>query len=257
MLSPLGSWRTALDFDFTAQGTQVLSPDGPYVLGGLNFIKGNSAADATAMQNTAGTGLVIKPAAASDYNGSTRTEPYLWLGFSQIPALPQLAWDSAVRVWFYIASDNGAANFDNFCSGIDTNSVHYGYLINRGHGATNIGLATQQIINSAAVNGFVSGNPLTIGATNDVVVIEMPSLLGFMQIAKFGAHALAGIWPPESALLCDSMGQQGASASNTFFTPNVSNITPQSLGIILGAKRAGSGTAYNCTIGRVRLDYRL
>jgi hypothetical protein len=124
-LGPPGrGWITALDFDFSAQSNQTLSGgDIIYTIGGMQFLKTNSAHEASPMAVVNGSGLTIQPAASSDYTSTVRTAPMLWLPFSQIPGLANLEWGNGIRVWHYIEADNGAANFDNSIGGLDANDT--------------------------------------------------------------------------------------------------------------------------------------
>lgn len=64
-----GAWVTAYDVDFTALPVQSLATDGTYVVGGVTWTKGNSAAEAAAM--VINDGLTITPTAGTDVTTNT------------------------------------------------------------------------------------------------------------------------------------------------------------------------------------------
>jgi hypothetical protein len=259
-LGPAGrGWITALDFDFSAQANQTLSAgDTQYTIGGLQFFKSNSANEAAPMAVNAGSGLTIQPVSNTDYTSTVRTAPILWLPFSQVPGLANLEWSNGIRVWHYIEADNGAANFDNSIGGIDANDTGtLAYVIQRGHGTASICMSTLNLINAGSPNGFVAGNALTLGAANNVFMLEVPRLLGTQYNTYFGAFSAAAGLPPAHAMSSYVMDQSGATASAAFSAPVPPKaITPQSLGVLCSAKRAGSGTALSVTFGRIRIDYK-
>lgn len=104
------TWATAIDCDFTAQATQTLATDGTYTVCGATWTKINSRNEAAAMTVTNGTGLVITPNANSDFFQLVRSSPGLSINMASI--IPGFSYDTSVRVLMYIASFNGAANFD-------------------------------------------------------------------------------------------------------------------------------------------------
>jgi hypothetical protein len=259
-LGPAGrGWITALDFDFSAQANQTLSAgDTQYTIGGLQFFKSNSAGEAAPMAVNAGSGLTIQPVSNTDYSSTVRTAPILWLPFSQIASLANLEWSNGIRVWHYIEADNGAANFDNSLGGIDANDAGtLAWILNRGHGTASICMTGENLINAGTPNGFVPGNALTLGAANNVFMMEVPRLLGTQFNTYFGAFSAAAGLPPAHAMSSYVMNQSGATASAAFSAPvPPKSITPQSLGVFCSAKRAGSATAYSVTFGRIRVDYK-
>jgi hypothetical protein len=256
-------WITALDFDFTAQASQTLSPDGLYLIGGFDWHKRNSANDAVAMAITSGTGLVVQPASATEYNASTRTLPLLELPFGQVPALSNLEWASAIRLWVHIAAYNGAANFDNAVFAIDSSTVGAStFMGTRGNGVSNVTMSYQQSLNGNTISGsgFAGGNTLTLNATNNVVVVDVARLDGFVGTVKFGAFGLAtGKTWPDPADLQIICGCQAAPAAYNMYagaTTGAFNVPVGMMGLALGAKRDGSATALNVTYGHVRVDYK-
>lgn len=265
-LGPVGrGWITAFDFDFTAQTTQTLGSDGNFNVGGYQWNKSNSANDASAMVVTNGTGLVVQPVANTNYNGSTRTLPALWLPFAQVPALSQLDSSSALRIWAHIASFNGAASFDDAVLAIDSNTLgamaHQGL---RGWGLSgNPGFSGQQQINGNSITGsstFVSGNTIAFGGTSNVLVIEVDKLMfGTMKVSGGGYGLASGkTWPDASNLILWATSIPNTNAYNSFLPASAIpyNVILQQLGVTLGARRSNSGTALNTTFGHLRIDYK-
>jgi hypothetical protein len=112
-------WATALDLDFTSQPSQTINLDTTYNIGfspytnlALVWNKINSTGDAVAMALTNGSGLVIKPAAATNISASTFTAPALRIPLNSI--IPDNAWTvfTPFRIWVWITGNNAAANND-------------------------------------------------------------------------------------------------------------------------------------------------
>lgn len=110
-------WTTALDLDFTTQITTTISVDGtfnlgvnPYTGSSLVWTKLNSANEATAMQITNGTGLVIKPASATNISGSTFSAPAIRIPLNSI--IPDWTVFMPFRIWVWISANNAATTTD-------------------------------------------------------------------------------------------------------------------------------------------------
>lgn len=244
----LPGFRTYLDFDFTTQQTQTINSDGSWTIGGMTWTKGNSAHDATAMSVTNGTGLVIQPVGSSntDYNGSSRTLPYLWLPFNQIPGLSTLNWQSRIRVWAYNSADNLTGTFDNAVFGVDSNSTALAYIMKRGYGTSSI-IGSQGIVDVNSTNTFF-GQSYTLNNASRIMVLDMD--LEKFELSIF--YGTGSIWPDPSALTF--IGHQAFSSSGAS-TIGTTLATPYStMGVFLGAQRFNSGTSLSITFSRIRVD---
>jgi hypothetical protein len=164
-------WATALDLDFTAQSSQSLTTDGTYTIGvnpytqlGLVWNKINSSGDATAMALTNGSGLVIKPASATNISAGTFSAPALRIPLNSI--IPDWTIFMPFRVWVWVSANNAAtatdqAVFGTFiaASGIAnqlTFSQFQGFSGTTGWGSQLI------VLNS---NVTTTGTPITVPAS--------------------------------------------------------------------------------------------
>jgi hypothetical protein len=164
-----------------------------------------------------------------------------------------LDWNTQLRLWVSVGADNGSQNFDNVVAGIDSNSTDFGLLAKRGFGTAGQGTQAFWEIANAAPGGFIS-DTYTLGPSNQTFLLQMQALAAFSVFAKtFRAAALGpGMpFPDVSATAPGLWGQNQAVNSRS-----TSTSTPASLGILLGAQRAGGAAAYSTTIQRIRLDYR-
>lgn len=239
-----GTWQTALDLDLTAQSSQTLATDGGYTIGGLTWTKGNSANEASHAAN--GTGLVWAPASTSDYNGTTRTLPYLWTPLSGIIAT--LDYATSVRAWLYVSAQNYTANYDGSVLAIDDNAA----------GSPTGGIMKPAFVSSLGVGGMyqvkgaVSNNPASYVqamalSTYNVYCLELPG-----GVAKEQCHMYAGSWSSGWPAF-SSMRLVGRS----YFGIGLPTFeAASSFGLLLGAQRAGSTTTLSVTHARVRVDYR-
>jgi hypothetical protein len=235
------NWVTARTIDFTAQATQTLSTDTTYTIDTLTWTKGNSTNDNSAMVLTNGTGVVITPKSTSDYNGGTKSAPYLSTPLSGIISGLELSW--GVRVSFYWSSQNATANYDSSISAIDTTAVSgsaYGFK----RGFTVSGQGISHWLNDASSNasGF-KDTTMTMAASNNVAVLEIPTLgLGICR-AYYGQYssgfpAISACTPLKGIIVTQTVG----------WTPSTANVT-------IGAQRAGSGTAYVATCAAIKVEY--
>lgn len=245
-----GGWTTILDLDFSAQATQAMATDGNYTIAGLTFSRQNAASDATAMALTNGSGLVIQPIAATDYFNATRTLPLVRLTLSQL-GIPNLAWSTGIRIWAYVSTAVYSANYDNSLIALDGDNTNFVCASLRGYGAAAPGLTTRKIVAGATVGGQINQPP---AANNNVQCLVIPHIGGPEFFNIFGEYS--GGWPADSAMpyaggITDTTGFT-IQPSGTLVGPDV----PGVYGIVLGAIRAGSGTALSVTFARLRVDYR-
>ena len=244
-MSYVSPFQTYLDFDFTAQNPGTISADGTFSMGGYTWTKGNSANEATHLAITSSVGAVFKPTSTGDYNGSTRTLPYIWLPLNQIAGLGDLNWNSRIRLWANVSADNCTANFDCSVIAIDNNNTTFTYTQKRGNGTNGVG---SQCVNSPS-NNFV-GTTFTLGAGNRVMVLDI-------DLARASFTSFVGsnttVWPDPSTLII--LGTQ--TLTNQSMPANGFTNPFSSLGIFVGAHRAGSATSLSITYARLRLDVAL
>jgi hypothetical protein len=236
---------TVLDLDLTVQGSQTFSANQNYTIGGYTFTKINTASEASAA-TLGNTGITITPSATNDYVTSTRTVPGLFAGLQQF--VPGLRGDMGVRIWAYNSSINNAANFDNAIMALDTGTMSYSYCYKRGTGTTGAGSQSFMTVNSVASSGLIA-DLFTPGTTNNVMVMEIPSITGSAWRAFRGGFS-GNNWPRMEELT------QHNSYTLTG-TVNTTGVTPQSLGVLLAAQRAGSATSLTVKFARLRIDLLL
>jgi hypothetical protein len=236
---------TVLDLDFTTLASQTFSANQNYTIGGYTWTKVNTANE-TAAATLNSNGLTFTPVSATDYVTATRTLPGLFMALQQV--IPGFRGDMGVRVWAYNSSINNAANFDLAVLAVDTNSTAYSYVYKRGTAAGGAGATS--IINVNSVNASGNVNDLyAIGAANNVMVLEIPSITG-SHWRSFRGSFSGNNWPRMEELT------QHNSYTLTG-TANTSGVTPQNLGVFLGAQRAGSGTSLTVRFARLRIDLLL
>jgi hypothetical protein len=239
-------WIRAVDINFAQQTTQSLPTDGNYTIGGKTWTKFNSANDNVAMSVTNGQGLVIQPKSTSDYNGATRTFPGIELPLAGITNIG-LVTASKVRVTVYIAAQNFAANYDGAIFGIDSQSAVCGYIAKYGYVQSGIG--TTAFIQAASTNQGFKDSAVALGATSNVLRMIVPNF-GFPTIAVGYAAGTSNTIPAPQNF------KAGRSMDNISLNPDMSGLTIANMAVILGAQRAGSGTAVSCTISRVVVEYQ-
>jgi hypothetical protein len=231
-------WTTALDFDWTAQGSGTISSDGNTTIGGVVWKKSNSANDNTAMAYSA-SGLVIIPRNTSDY-GTSRTLPLLWCKLTNI--IPTLEASYGIRIWAYWSADNVTANYDSSNIALDSDGTT-GFALARGrHAGGAAGLGDHMLNAGSNVLGFQNTN-LTLDATNRVVCLEVPHMGYPVYKGYYGAWSSG--WPAFSSLTGLPAGQSS----------RVLNLQASTVGATFGAQRAGSVTAFSTTLTRCRIDF--
>lgn len=248
-----GGLSKVYEVDLTAQPTQALATDGVYTIAGLPWTKGNSVNDQSPAELLNGTGIVIQPAATSDYNGVTRTLPYVELFLSALALPLGFAFDSRMRLWVSFEQNDGA-DYDNAVAAIDHNDVTtFGYVGKYGYGTGGIGSSVQLNYNSTN-NGF--SNRINALASPATMVLELPSgLMSSVAFLMLGAGYSAGAWPSLGSLLAGPATFLNAPTSSVgaFAGTNLAD----SWGIMLGAQRAGSATALAIAWQRMKLEVAL
>lgn len=238
-----GGWTTRKTFDFTSLGTHTYGSDTTYTLDSVTFDKYNFANEAASAAIDA-TGLAFTPAATSEVV-SARTAPMM--GAKLVDLYSSISEAMAVRLWFYIASDNGAANYDNAIFGIDEPSRLYRWVAHRGRVTGGQGFAFSWTINTSDVSPLPEYIE-TLGGANDVAMIEIDPLVGTIgglyvgswssgfpdvkDMKKIITHTIISYSAPVSLLLSN-------------------------LRMWVGAKRGGTGSSgYVTKFGAMRIDTR-
>ncbi len=244
-------YAVALDLDFTAESSQTLSSDTTYSIGGVTWTKVNSAADSVSMAVTAGTGLVIQPVQTSNYNGTSRTAPYLYLDMATL--IPAFYHGMPLRISIYVSADNIAASghscgwsLDNLSTSTNTTSV---YTARR---ANNSGTK------SIELGGIMTGTTITFTAnssnldnTDRVIVVDIPSGRLIGQAGVYSGAYSSG-FPALSAMQPRSRVPGG----NSSFTLSQDVVASLPMKFVLFAQRNGSATALSVTIARIKIEYR-
>ena len=265
------TWATAWDLDFTSFTTATLNggSDGTFTFAGAptgfnyTWTKGNSANEATHANIVNGSGLNFQPASTSDYNGPTRTLPYIWLPFAQpFPSatFPNFGWNTKLRLWVAMGTNNLTTSYDNFVFGIDSNNTDFAAIAKRGFGTSGQGCQTLYDINAGNSNNFIDDS-YTLGTGNKTYMVEFESV-GAMWYKTFRGTGLSvgASFPNVSTLLAATYSQFGQTPNNTGATETFSTtgVTDplNGMGIFLGCQRAGSGTSLSTFYLRARLDYK-
>lgn len=239
-----GGWITALDLDLAAQSNQTLGTDTTFTIGGKTWTKRNSTNDQSAMAIVAGSGLVIQPKSTGDWFSGSYTMPLLEIALQSLHA--SIAIGKRVRIWIYISADNGAANYDAVCFGVSSGSAVAGHHAERGRTGIdgNVTGITSNLTASSTSTGLAKA--VAINSTSNVVVLDIHALGSPWVTAYYGSYSSG--FPAEATLL---LARSYASGSL-----DMSGLTPSNMALVLGARRAGSGTSYSATIARVKVEFR-
>jgi hypothetical protein len=239
-------WRTVFDVDFTAEPSLSFPADNTYSLGGYTWTKFNTTYDQTTLENVNGTGLVIQPNMNSDYNASVWAAPSIWTPLDGISS--DIDWDTPMRIWIYISTENSFANYRNTIFGIDsgtssTNAGGRSLVGYRGNG-TVAGLTLKNIVNASAqsIDATVSLNN-----TSRVVMLDIDNFQARRLRLFYGSYNTG--WTSLSSLT------QLLEVFDTTATRSVGYGSMSNMGLLIGAVGAGSG-GYSTTIARVRMDIK-
>jgi len=257
------SWLTAMDVDFSAQGSQSLGADGPYSIGtdpsgnALTWTKYNSTGDASPMLVTNGAGLVITPTQASNISNATYTAPTLRIPLSSI--VSGYTFSTPVRFWINISASNENANYDGVYFGPLMYSATYTNQLTlfgfRGfEGGVNGWGAQFEVLDS---NVTLTSSSIPFPASR-IGVLSFPTgfLGGAAQLLAGGAALVNNAWPATTALTLLAPPAITASSSAAAANAATGQNGPSAVNLALAALRAGSGTnGYSATIKRVRVDY--
>ena len=252
-----GGWNDATTlgpngtFDFTAQTTTTFATDGTYHFGGFTWTKQNSTGDQVAMNSTNGTGLVIVPVSATQYNGGTWTAPLFMLPI--VTAIPGWYPTMPIRLWVSWASQNAAANFDEVFIGIDTGSaMRLSWRHGIGHDSA---MAWASV---ATLNGTSTGQLNSATSLSDLcMMVEYPDGVPQVKATTLtsSSNFSAGTWPDASTFLPRCMNS-GSNIAAQGYAVNGAWPALGSWFIAIGAQRQGSGTALSATVKAIRVQYR-
>lgn len=232
---------TTVDVDFTRESSQTFSSDTTYQMGGLPWLKQNTASEQTSA-SVGVSGLVFNPNSASDYNtASFRTLPMMAL---RLRDAFNFNLSMGLRVWTYQPVNGADANYENAVMTLGTGSFNYEYLIKRGQGLSGNGIAAHAT-HSGLRNQSYAEYVATLDATNEVFVLEIKSLAVPTYTVYAGQYR--GRWP--------TMNELRPVIVYHVTAMNPTQLLADSTYVSLGAQRAGSGdTAYAPSFGRVRVD---
>ena len=265
MMTYRRGWKTVLEVDFSQQANQTFTADGNFTIAGLTWVKGNSASEATHASIVNGTGLNFKPASnSSTYNGTTRSLPFLWLSFGQVFQNygGRFGWNTGLRLWVSIGSDNPTANFDLEIFGFDSNSTALYGIVYRGFTVNGQGSGSVVSINGINTATQQQNDLYTLTSTiGKTYVLEASS----PQLHKISLYRTPSIlvgtpFPPLSIFQPAQVTFMGGTNANTTTSTGMSDIapsgvtSPSSMGIFLGAMCFASGTAFSVNYQRIRLD---
>lgn len=247
----LPTWKTVFSCDFSAQGSQNLAADGNYNIGGVTWKRENAAHDQAAMVLTNGVGLVISPDQPSDYIHGTRTAPLIWTPLSGI--YPAATWSTAFRIWSFSPTDPpladpGPNGFIYLC-GLDSDSMAYSNVGMRGCVA---GQAVQGMLarTTIANTSLYNIQQFRLDATNRAFVhLVQPGSV--QEVIEGSIYSGAGTWPTPQAV-------KPRAASVSVADGNMSAVAAPatSLGLVIGAFRAGNVNFQAVTVSAVRVDVR-
>ncbi len=262
---PYGGWVTAFDLSFAAQPTLSIPTIGAYTVAGNTNWRKIVSNDQTTMAITNDAGLVVIPVASTDINGAAFNAPLFGVQLASVipgfyPAMP-------IRVWGYISARNITTQYDNAIIGISawtaaalTGNVQvmkYGF----GPVAGKAG-ASLEFESAGIAQHFNDYGNSTTAPQDNVVMIEYP-----MGLTHFSATTYSGTWssgwPAISAMKARAAlnAANGGGSTPVFGTQAAESADAANLVdatgyyAILGAMRAGSGTALSITWSQFRIDF--
>ena len=259
-------WSAVAEIDFTQQPNQTFATNGNYTIGGFSWFKNNSINELVSSSIINGSGLNFQPASTANYDGNAHGLPYLWLSFSNLFQNygNKFGWNTSIRLFVSIGTDNPTTNFDNEIFGFDNNGAALEGVMNRGFVVGGQGSASQVTITPNTTTGNFQNDLFTLGSGNKTMCLEISS----PQLHKLNAYRTSSLavnvpFPPLSTFQPAQVTYMGGSEATTF--TNLGNIIgpgtgitaffPQSMGIILGAKKPSDGSnAYSVFFQRIRVD---
>jgi hypothetical protein len=186
------SWKTLLDLDLTALPNQSFNADGVQIFGGYSWIKGNSANEVTHAKIVNGQGLNFQPIDATDYNGVTRTLPYLFLPLAEIfgVSLSGLQWQ--------LLNTGAAVAGVAPCQGLTSTTTYMGGDPNVTY---NVTLRFRGVIETKAYTGgtvlapFVNRDGVPDGTGWNIykLIIGNPSHTYFLNLGASNLHHIFGV----------------------------------------------------------------
>jgi hypothetical protein len=238
------SWTTTMDCDLTAEASQTIAPDSTYSFCGVTWTKINSVNEATSLALTNGTGLVFKPASASDLNGSTRTLPAVKISLPTL--ISGFKYNMPIRAWIYTSAGNFSTTYDAVKAGFETNNTPRTHILGtKGYnGGANGNAGYMLAVNGGS--GTYNGSASPPYNTDNVFVVEMPN--GIAGNASVSSGSYSSGWPAETALLPASFMSIG--------TTLIPAAALSDWEFLLGVQRAGSGTTLTVSIARIKIEHK-
>ena len=249
-----GGWITGADINLAALGNINLSVDGNHTFAGFTWKKENSAADASPMAIVSGQGLVVQPVAATDYTSGARTMPLLLLQLAQL-GIKGLDWSTRLRFLARYSTNivaGGSKQYDNVVLAYDSDSMVYSAASLSGVTPAGVGFSTKKTLNSTGtVSFYVPTVDTPTWSAQDVLALELDR--GDCNIARtLTQTSVAGDFATSSRPWChvtDPIGFRSDESS--------APVSVGSMGVLLGALRAGSTNGLRVTFSRLRVDYQL
>jgi hypothetical protein len=259
-------WSTVAEIDFTQQPNQTLAPDGNYTIGGFSWVKKNSINELVSCSIINGSGLNFQPASTANYDGNAHGLPYIWLSFTNLFKNygNKFGWNTSIRLFVSIGTDNPTTNFDNELFGFDNNGAALEGVMNRGFLSSGTGSASQVTIVPSTTTGNFQIDNFTLGSSNKTMCLEISSpQLHKVSAYRTGSIAINTPFPPLSTFQPAQVTYMGGVEATTFVNlgaiigagTGITSFFPQLMGIILGAKKPSDSTnAYSIFYQRMRVD---
>lgn len=244
----LGGWQDVLDVDFAALPSLSPISNGVNVIGGWNWTKENSAADAVALAIVNGTGLVYQPVASSGIYppGPTRTGPILRIDPPQL--YPRYTFGTGLKIWVYFTLNN-ALDFDHLKMVVETATA-----------AANVSCQVMRLTNGGdrwGFNSYYNGGVLVNAYTatdlsDNVMVMELPDgILGNDWRLSTGTYSSG--WPADEILRTQHIASPLGTGRDV--TGQVTEAS--AVNILLECGRDGSGTSLSGVVKRFRVQMKL
>jgi hypothetical protein len=243
-------YATILDIDFSIQPNQTLGTDVTFTIDGYSWTKINSINDNVAMAIVNGSGLVIQPKSTGNWFGATRTSPAIHIDLPTL--LPNYYLDTPLRIWMYISVDNLSANGDNvgvILDNLGTSTTGCQAFAYRGKPSGTSSFTTGGYIGSETPSAIpVAAN---LNNTDRVIVYSFPTGR-YAGVSTGYKGGYSGDWPSQTNIV---PFERATFSTGTLSIAN-NIVTGLPMQLVLSAMRNGSGTNLNCTIARIRIDYK-
>lgn len=237
---PGGGWQTALEIDFTAQGSQAFASDGTYSFAGYTWTKLRSVSDEVALANVSGTGLVIQPASGGVSAGAF-SAPRIALALNAVlPSGFDMDWPLRVVAQTTAITSSSNAGAIVGLAPIDTSgggsSARLFYVVQKG----NVDEFSLQLLQtgSSVEQDYADSSAYS---AYDSIVAYFPGGLAGCQLVGLACSALAApLYWFGSAMASYSVGSDSGLAGGS---------TPW------GVHLAATGDGCSATFTKLRVDY--